>query len=64
MLKDFLFCYESDESEIEFLVECETREEAWEIAKENFPTGEDIGCLWLLDEMTPEEGEMLGYDTF
>jgi len=64
MLKDYLFSYESDNGEVDFLVECETRGEAWEIAKKNFPTENGEGCLWLLEEMTPEEGEFLGLDTF
>ena len=64
MLRDYWFCYESDEGEIEFFVECESHEEAWRIAKENFPTGEDIGALWLLREISVEEAEAIGLDTF
>ena len=64
MLKDYWFCYESDEGEVEFFVECETYEEAWKIAKENFPTGEDVGSLCLMSVITPEEAEIIGLDTF
>lgn len=48
MLKDYWFCYENNEGEMEFFIECETHEEAWEIAKENFPMGGDIGNLCLM----------------
>lgn len=64
MLKDYWFCYESDEGEVEFFVECETHDEAWEIANKNFPTGEDIGILTLMAVITPEEAEIIGLDTF
>lgn len=64
MLFDYWFYYESNEGEFEFFVECETCREAWRIAKENFPTGEDVGCLWLMSVITPEEAEEIGLDTF
>lgn len=64
MLRDYWFCYESDAGEIEFFVECESHEEAWRIAKENFPTGEDIGALWLLKVISVEEADAIGLETF
>lgn len=64
MLKDYWFCYESDEGEVEFFVECETHEEAWRIAEENFPTGEDIGMLTLMRVISTEEADAIGLDTF
>ena len=64
MLKDYWCCYESDEGEEEFFVECETHEEAWRIANENFPTGEGIGSLCLMKVISVEEAEAIGLDTF
>ena len=62
-LYDFLFEF-TEESECEgeqFLVECESLSEAWEILKANdFNDGE----ARYLYPMTVEEGEMLGLDTY
>lgn len=62
-LYDFLFEF-TEESECEgeqFLVECGTLDEAWEILREyDFEDGE----VRYLYPMTVEEGEMLGLDTY
>lgn len=56
---DYLFM-DNDSGE-EFFVECDSLDEAWEIAIENF--GEDAD-LAFIDEFDPEEAEILGYDTY
>lgn len=64
MLRDYWFAYESDYEDIEFFVECESREEAWAIAHENFETENGVGCLCLMCDISPEEAEMIGLDTY
>lgn len=56
---DYLFI--DNESGEEFFVECDTKEEAWEIVRENFGVENDIEYL---GKYTVEEAEILGYDTY
>ena len=44
----------------QFFVECETYAEAADIVADNFPFID----VRLIDEYTPEEAEILGYDTY
>ena len=62
-LYDFLFEF-TEESECEgeqFLVECATLDEAWEILREH---GFEDGEARYLYPMSVEEGEWLGLDTY
>ena len=59
-MRDYLFI--DNESGEQFFVECETLDEAWEIARDNW--GEETDDLEYLGEYTIEEAEILGYDTF
>lgn len=59
-MKDFLFL--DNESGEQFFVECESLDEAWEIARDNW--GEETDDLEYLGEYSVEEAEILGYDTF
>lgn len=64
MLQDFLFEY-TDYSEYEgeqFLVECESIEEAWDILIERYGFNEEE--VVYIDSMSVTEGEMLGLDTY
>lgn len=56
MIYDYLF-YDRDTSE-EFFVECETKEEAIATAKIYFEKP------ILMDTFSPEEADILGYDTY
>lgn len=58
-MRDFLF--EDYDSGEQFFVECFFLNEAWEIVLENF--GEDV-AVDLIGVYTPEEAEILGYDTY
>ena len=59
-MRDYLFI--DNESGEQFFVECETLDEAWEIARDNW--GEETDDLEYLGEYAPWEAEILGYDTF
>ena len=59
-MKDYLFL--DNESGEQFFVECESLDEAWEIARDNW--GEETDDLEYLGEYSVEEAEILGYDTF
>lgn len=59
-MRDYLFI--DNESGEQFFVECETLDEAWEIARDNW--GEETDDLEYLGEYTPAEADILGYDTF
>ena len=56
MVKDFWFV--DHEAEEEFFVECETKEEAFEIAREYFNDPH------LVDIVSVEFAEMVGLDTY
>lgn len=58
MLTDYLFF--DHESEDMFCVECETYAEACEIVCEYFNPEE----VEFVEEITPEEAEIMGYDTY
>lgn len=59
-MKNYLFL--DNESGEQFFVECESLDEAWEIARDNW--GEETDDLEYLGEYSVEEAEILGYDTF
>ena len=65
---DFLFEVVSEYSELcgeQFFVECNTVAEAWQTVAEIFGIdiiiNEEIKCV---GKYTPEEAEILGYDTY
>lgn len=58
-LRDYLFI--DNEEGGEFFVECESLTEAWDIVNREF--GPENDCEYL-DEYTPAEADILGYDTF
>ena len=64
MLKDYWFCYENDEGEYEFFVECETHEDAWAVANEVRDWNGGDGSLCLMKVISVEEAEAIGLDTF
>ena len=63
-MRDYWFVYESEDGDIEFFVETTSREEAWKIATENFDTGNGVGCLCLMCDISPSEAEYIGLDTY
>ena len=58
-MRDFLF--EDNDTGEQFFVECFSLNEAWKIVLENFGEDADID---FIDAYTPEEAEILGYDTY
>lgn len=58
MLTDYLFF--DNENEGMFCVECETYAEACKIVCEYFNPDE----VEFVEEITPEEAEIMGYDTY
>ena len=64
MLIDYLFENVNEDSDWcgeQFFIECKENEDPWIIVKMNFCTTEDFE---LIGEYTPEEAEILGYDTY
>lgn len=59
-MKNYLFL--DNESGEQFFVECESLDEAWEIALDNW--GEETDDLEYLGEYSVEEADILGYDTY
>ena len=60
MIRDYLFI--DNRSGEEFFVECETKKEAWRIAYDAF--GGSLADLDFIDVYSPEEADLLGYDTY
>lgn len=59
-MRDYLFI--DNECGDQFFVECNTLDEAWEIALDEY--GGETDDLEYLGEYTVAEAEILGYDTF
>lgn len=59
MVRDYLFI--DNETGEEFFVECESKQEAWDIVHENWGQNSDIEFCGVY---SVEEAEILGYDTY
>ena len=64
MYTDYLFEITDEDSDYcgeQFFVECKKGEDPWIVVQMNFCTTEGIE---LIGKYTPEEAEILGYDTY
>ena len=64
MYTDYLFEITDEDSDYcgeQFFVECKKNEDPWIVVQMNFCTTKGIE---LIGEYTPEEAEILGYDTY